>query len=272
MKQFLIAFVSLIHVHSLNGYDTKIWTPSSSLNVADNWEDNEIPCEKDTVVFDSFDNLVKIPDFSAQKIVFPKDGAFVFNSKMTLSLKETSPTCKQAKERKFKQMKDYFWLSGDNWRSAIDNNNQAKPHEERLPCDKDFVVFPPNTSYEVDLQYTPHLFFKKITLEESEYSPSQFHDFLLTKIGQISFKNSDNTLFLDAECPHLNCPCHVDNEALLEQLCSNEKPKCQVPQCIDPIQPIGFCCTICGSMLQVDIEEDEESEFGSFRRKIAEGR
>lgn len=274
MKCLLIEILILSYFSSSLEVHTKQWSPSSSLNDPSNWEDNKVPCKSDSILFQSKnqdEDVIRLTDFSASKIILGENVEFLLERNMRLNFEAKDPSCPSKEVKKFKEMKEYNWISSINWLDVNRLPNKAIPHEERLPCDNDYIIFSPNVSYEVDLQSTPYISFYKIALDGIEFTVSEFYEFLQTKIGQIVFKNTDNTLFMESHCTTENCPCHYEHEALLEQLCDNEKNSCQTALCENPIQPIGHCCSICGAILHVNITNAYNFDIESFKNQTTNG-
>ncbi|CRK97742.1 CLUMA_CG011123, isoform A [Clunio marinus] len=260
-----------------------IWNQRTNIGDANNWEDNKMPCSSDALHFPqrSYD-LIKLSNFSMKEIILPKTGGFILDSQTTLNFHENDPQCKPNETKMFKSVIQSPWLSTSNWNNARDVSeievddefyNKATPHEERLPCDNDEVIFPINNSYVVDLQSIPSLSFKTIAINGRILSIGEFKEFLSSTFGQSMFKNVENTIFDESSCIDENkCVCHRKNAALMEQLCSNEMRDCRsIPPCTDPIEPIGHCCFECGALFQMKLNAINNFQLKTFKRNIAEG-
>jgi protein amnionless len=261
-----------------------IWKQRTNIGDANNWEDNKIPCSSDAILFPqrSYD-LIKLSNFSMKEIILPKSGGFILDTQTSLKFRETDSKCQANATKSFRSVIQTPWLLTNNWIAARDTTNEddfvefynkATPHEERVPCDNDEVIFPINNSYIVDLQSVPSLSFKSISIDGRVLSVNEFKDFLRSTFGQLAFKQSDNTLFDETSCTNMDkCVCHRKNEALMEQLCANEQANCeQFPRCSDPIKPIGHCCFECGAIFQMKIDSSSNFDLKTFKSEIAKGK
>lgn len=172
------------------------------------------------------------------------------------------------------------WLSASNWVTARDPDsngnsliNAATPHDERIPCDNDEIIFPINNSFTVDLQSLPILTFKTIAINGRVMSIDEFEKFL-PEYGQTSFKNTQNLWLRPSSCNDgEKCACHEKVDALREIMCENEKPFCQpTPHCSDPIKPVGHCCLECGAMFQMKIDSINSFNLEAFKEKVEKGK
>lgn len=284
MNQFsLILLILAANFFGFRECRRLIWNQRTNIGDANNWEDNKIPCSSDALLFpqQSYD-LIKLSNFSMKEIILPKTGGFVLDTQTTLKFSETNAKCKSNQVKSFKSVIQTPWLSTSNWNKARDVNenevvefyNKATPHEERVPCDNDEIIFPINNSYVVDLQSAPILSFKSIAISGRVLSLNEFKDFLSSVFGQSVFKNVDNTLFIESSCIDENkCVCHHANDALLEQLCDNERVDCQAaPHCTDPIRPIGHCCFECGALFQMKLDAINNFNLKTFKSDIGKGK
>lgn len=260
-----------------------IWKQRTNIGDANNWEDNKLPCSSDALLFPpkSYE-LIKLSNFSMKEIILPKTGGFILDTQTSLTFHESDSKCRANETKHFKSVIQTPWLLTSNWNSAREINenelvefyNKATPHEERLPCDNDEVIFPINNSYVVDLQSVPTLSFKSIAIDGRVLSVNEFKDFLFSTFGQSAFKNIDNTLFVESSCNDENkCVCHQKSDALLEQLCENERSGClKVPHCSEPIKPLGHCCFECGALFQMKLDSIKNFNLKTFKAKISEGK
>lgn len=254
-----------------------IWQQRTNFVDATNWEGDAVPCASDALVFpqQSYD-LIKLSNFSMKEIILPKSGGFILDTRTALTFRESDSKCKPNSTRTYKSIIQTPWLSSSNWVSTMPTAiNAATPHDERIPCDNDEIIFPINNSYVVDLQSLPILTFKSIAIDGRVMSMSEFKDFVLSSYGQSSFKNSENMLLTSENSCNdgSKCPCHQQDESLREILCENEKPFCQpIPHCSNPIKPIGHCCSECGAMFHMEIDSIKNFNLDEFKQKIQRGK
>jgi protein amnionless len=284
MNQFRL--ISLILAAQIFGFcecRRLIWNQRTNIADANNWVDNRVPCSSDTLLFpqQSYE-LIKLSNFSMKGIILPKSGGFILGTQTSLKFDEHDSKCRANQTKSYKSVIQSPWLLTSNWNSARDTNEnestdfytKATPHEERVPCDNDEIIFPINNSYVVDLQSTPILSFKSIAINGRVLSLNEFREFLSSVFGQSAFTNVDNTLFVDSSCNDgRNCACHQGSEALLAQLCENERSNCvEVAHCSEPIKPIGHCCYECGALFQMPLDAINNFNLKTFKARVAEGK
>jgi hypothetical protein len=274
--QFLIGFCECRRI---------IWQQRTNIGDAANWNGDEVPCSSDAVLFPqkSYD-LIKLSNFTTKEFILPKSGGFIMDSQMSLNFRERDIKCKGNEVRSFKSVIQTPWLSSSNWQTTENGHviNAATPHDERVPCDNDEVIFPINNSYVVDLQSLPVLTFRSIAIDGRVMTLDEFKDYLFSSYGQSTFKNIDNVRFVQnqEECVGSSAKCQVCHKkvhSLRQQLCENEKPFCQpIPHCSDPIKPIGHCCHECGALFQMKLSSNAEVSSGfiidAFKSNIEKGK
>ncbi|KAG5679678.1 hypothetical protein PVAND_009232 [Polypedilum vanderplanki] len=212
-----------------------MWQQRTNIGDAANWEDEKIPCASDSLLFPekSYD-LIKLSNFTMKEIILPKTGGFILDTQTSLKFRENDPKCLHSNEIKaYKSVIESPWLSSSNWQTTHISEIESTPHDERIPCDGDEIIFPINNSYVVDFQSIPMLVFESIAIDGHIMKPNEFKEFLYSSIvGQSSFKNFDNTQFLNNECHEQACVCH---------------------QKVIPVKPLGHCCPICGAVFQMKL-------------------
>lgn len=256
-----------------------VWTPKTNIGDAENWEENRVPCASDIVEFpDRTNDLNIFTSLSAKEIILPKSGGFVLDGKATINFVEKDSKCELNRTAIFKRVVGARWLDARNWnvsRTDVDTFrvNKATPHEERLPCDNDEIIFPINNSAVVDLQFVPSLSFKSVNIDGRVVAVNRFREFLSDLHGQSMFRNSINTLFREISCTDENrCVCHQKSSALREQLCLNEQSNCPPTlTCSQSFRPIGHCCQVCGSMLQINIQKILNFNLKQFKLYTQQG-
>lgn len=260
-----------------------IWQQRTNIGDAENWEGDSIPCSSDALLFpqQSYD-LIKLSNFTMKEIILPKSGGFILDRQTSLNFRENDPKCRPNGMRIYKSVIQSPWLSASNWVNARDPDdsngnsliNSATPHDERIPCDNDEIIFPINNSYVVDLQSLPILTFKTIAIDGRVMSMNDFREFLYSSYGQSTFKNTKDLMLDVSSCNDGDkCVCHEKFETFREILCSNEKPFCQpIPHCSDPIKPIGHCCLECGALFQMKIDSVNNFNLVEFKEKVENGK
>lgn len=283
MNQILLISFANIFIHFLfvGSIECRriIWQQRTNIGDAMNWEGDTAPCSSDSLLFPQTTyDLIKLSNFTMKQLILPKTGGFIMDSRMSLNFRERDSKCgSSGKVRSYKTVILSPWLSSSNW--IADSGNAAMPHDERIPCDNDEVIFPVNNTFAVDFQSIPSLSFKSIAIDGHVMTIKEFRDFLFSSYGQSAFKNTDNTQFIENQaCPSsfIQCQaCHRTVESLRQQVCENETPFCQpVPHCSDPIKPIGHCCHECGALFQMELARLGVNNFNldGLKRNIEKGK
>lgn len=259
-----------------------VWTPKTNIGDAQNWVNNAVPCSSDIVEFPERTNELNIfTSLSAKEIILPKSGGFVLDREATIKFSENDSKCQPNRTTMFKQIIGARWLDARNWNVTRTDDeysgvNKATPHEERLPCDNDEIIFPINNSYVIDLQSVPTLSFKSVMIDDRVVAVNRFSEFLADAYGQSIFKNSLDTAFVESSSCNddSKCVCHQRNAALREQLCQNEQQNCESKSklpCMNPFRPIGHCCDECGAMFQMKIDTNSNFNLKFFKFEASVG-
>lgn len=283
MNQFHLISLIFVCVIFDDGVESRriIWQQRTNMADAANWVGDALPCSSDALLFpqQSYD-IIRLSNFTMKELILPKSGSIILDKKSSLTFRESDSKCKPNGTSTYKSEIHASWLSTSNWayaRDLEDKNpliNAATPHDERIPCDNDEIIFPINNSYVVDLQSLPILTFKSIAIDGVVMSMNVFKDFLYSSSGR-AFKNIDSTLLSsESSCNDgSKCACHQKDESLRQILCENEKPFCQpIPHCSDPIQPIGHCCFECGAMFHMKIDSISNFNLDAFKSTIEQGK
>lgn len=237
------------------------------------WTQAHVPCADQLILFPAyFYALLDLPSIVRTKgIILPSFGALVFpqNGQIEFNLNPVSDCEVKLRDSVaiFKKPDRHFWYLSHNWREIDDNNgpmkiNTAKPHSDRIPCTYDEVRFPPDRNFVVDLQLNPRIDLGHVQLNDKVIYPQELENFIMSREGQTMFKNGEVTRISSIMplAKKIGLPCHTSPFEYYEAvLCYNEKEFCQIPHCLDPIQPKGFCCKICGASLLIDTQINEQS-------------
>jgi protein amnionless len=88
------------------------------------------------------------------------------------------------------------------------------------------------------------------------------------------FLNTEDTSIEQGKCSEQLLDLHEDDECLCQEssvidvLCENERNNCDLPRCLEPIQPIGHCCKICGGLAQIEYLSGFNVSLGKLKEKI----
>lgn len=245
----------------------KIWSPGNT----DNWQPNGAnKCSASRAVLTKQLDGIFYMDFQKQQqkslneLILPQDGAVVVPDTFHLEL-TNEQKCTDDNFTLLKQVFPRSWFDPDNWitntmqdPNAKSNANKAKPHIDRIPCECDTVLIPSISSVSIDLELVDEIVVDRININNHL---GDFTRFLETEIGQRMFANSEAVRFERGACnppKHRSCRGYRLFIEYLSIVCKIEKPKCPIPLCLAPIEPMGHCCPICGAMMVFRIREDAD--------------
>uniref|UniRef100_A0A182JTP6 Protein amnionless n=1 Tax=Anopheles christyi TaxID=43041 RepID=A0A182JTP6_9DIPT len=256
VSAIVIRFLFEIHLtHSV-----KVWVPHVTFLDASNWVSASLPAAGQTIVFPSKLNaLVTLPQgiLTVSSLILPQQGGILF-PKHSFSLNVVSREPSTISVAIFKAPGRTPYYSGNNWatydeqQSSRSTPNAAVPHAERVPCQYELAVFEvaKHMLKPVDMQYHESIEVGNVRLGETIGGLENFHNFMSSELGQYLFYNAEDTLIRQGKCTNAEkCPCQEPRQ--LDAICSNEP--CAVPHCLSPIQPLGHCCPICGSLFRIDM-------------------
>ncbi|KAI5643985.1 amnionless domain-containing protein [Phthorimaea operculella] len=247
MRAFLL-FITI----SVSSTAVVEWTPNTSFDLAINFRDHKLPCSKQSVVFpESVQEVIDfVADVAVKEFILPKNGELLFDSleEVIAFGPEEHDNCTETGTAYYAPRKYFSWNDPDVWSSS--KFNAATPDAERIPCYNDDVVFPDHSQFTLaapdDIQYVQSLSlggiyqdtdsFQRHALMSSGDAPQQFllNNYFSTGVV-ITYTKCNNP----SGCP---CQTHV-----LKINC--ELKFCPAPKCLNPIQPVGHCCKICGGYI-----------------------
>lgn len=263
----LLCFAQQIsHIESASG---KIWSPGKT----EKWESKgaNIECSESRAVLAKRLDGIFFMDFRQQQqtslneVVLPQDGAVVVPDSFQMGL-AAEPKCTDDNYTLLKQSgQTRSWFDSNNWMTnkilepnAKANTNIAKPHIDRIPCECDTVLFPSTYSVSIDLELVDKIVVDHIKINNHI---GDFTRFLETEIGQRMFSHSEAVTFERGVCTppkHLSCHSFRLFHEYLSIVCGIEAPKCPIPLCLNPVQPRGHCCLICGALMDIRIRESSD--------------
>lgn len=234
------------------------------------WEDEYIPCAKETVIFpETYQALLPLPNIlNVGGFVLPKDGAILLQQEATIVLgnEASERDCDKGKGI-LKEPLVRKWFDPRTWRSSQElQNNKAIPDMERVPCNNESVIIKSNGPLSFDLEYTPYLRLGQLSFAGSLLSKDYLKQLLYTDVGQYLFKNQEG---VNIEYYHNDvCGCHKDFNTFNEPICHNIVDTCPRPHCLVPVVPYGSCCAICGSVLRFSFEYCENDKVNIVNELI----
>ncbi|XP_026328867.1 protein amnionless [Hyposmocoma kahamanoa] len=267
MQRVYILFIFIAFASS----DVVKWLPDKSFSLATNFRDHKRPCSKQTVIFPQtmYESTTIDSDISVSGMVLPKDGSLTIDATIKFG-RDPNDNCTEEGNTYFMPSSTASWAQVDVWSSP--RFNKATPDFERVPCFDDIAEFATNAEFTLKLPdltqriqgikygsiiYKTDSFLHYLTIDSSALHI--LHDnqaFILNKFGETG------VILETKQCKsRAGCPCQ---EQLQEMDCSLKF--CPVPKCVNPIQPTGHCCKICGGYLTINV--DQTFEMMAFKEKV----
>lgn len=256
-KRFVLLLVIYVNIDIIKSQGhNKVWTMREDKFI--NFGKDDPDCINQTVIYQQRGGIYfTIPD-EVNTIILPSTGAIVFQQNQQIKFKPRQPKCHSdtynANHFKLHLIHPMSWFDTDNWRiKDTPHQNEAMPHIDRIPCECDVVEIPTNRSLWIDLDFVSGFRVKEVIINDKV---DDLNAFLETNLGQSLF-NSDASSFTMGVCEESkSCGCH-EPERFVEYFHSVclHSPVCHQPECLDPIQPIGHCCPLCGAMIQIPVSK-----------------
>ncbi|CAK1552794.1 unnamed protein product [Leptosia nina] len=254
----LIAFLYLITV----SLTAKVkWIPNTNFNLPINFKDGKVPCPRQTVVFpDTLNGYVNIDSLvEGNELILPIDGEFLL-SEGGIELGGNYDNCTDTRNVYFLEKSVSSWAQPDVWSSS--KFNEATPDAERVPCFDDLVEFPADKVFTIALPAETQVV-RGIHFGSEAYDTGSFMEFVTESQQFILNENQVTGVVIKYEqCKSRSgCPCQ---ENPLKIDCNAKF--CPVPACVDPIQPIGHCCKMCGGVIAFDV--DQSFDIMNFKELV----
>ncbi|XP_050342868.1 protein amnionless [Nymphalis io] len=243
------------------------WLPNTSFNLPTNFKDGKLPCSKQTVVFpESLANSIRIESgTSVGGFVLPMEGELILTEGVIEFGPITDDNCTTESNSYYTEKSISLWAQPDVWTSS--KFKKATPDAERVPCFDDIAEFPSNTDFTVILPDETQRI-QGIKLNGESLDTVQFKDYVIRQSDQtqqfVLNKNEDTGIIVArGHCASLaGCPCQNN---VLSIDCSAKF--CPMPACVNPVQPIGHCCKICGGIIAFDI--DRSFDITTFKEQVS---
>ncbi|XP_037042573.1 protein amnionless [Bradysia coprophila] len=235
---------------------TKVWTMPQDKFV--NFGKDDINCINQTYIYQKEGGLyVTLPE-QVNTIILPSTGAVMFQQNQEIKFTARKAQCHSdsynANHFKLHIIQPMSWFNTDNWqiKGRTQHQNRAIPHIDRIPCECDDVEFSTNQSLWIDMDYMSEMVVKQVKINDRT---DDLSNFLETGLGQSMFMHTYFGTFKEGMCEDTkSCGCHSPAmfAEYLETVCLNSEV-CHEPNCLEPIQPIGHCCPICGGAIQINV-------------------
>ncbi len=251
----------------------KQWIPDTNFENATNWDKGSVPCGNDQVVFLA-QMKVSVYVETAHTITgmsLPVDGELILASGAGFTVREGGdPGCGSGVMAHFKDPESRKWFDPSLWVAAttIDDLHrgtyQFSVHEESVPCQYDDVVFREATSFSVDVSSDHDVPVKSVSVLGKKFtSSSEFSQYLSSSSGKLQFHGSSSLKVGGSGCDDIT-GCICDNSGNRDRICSNVK--CDSLECKKPLHPVGHCCEVCGSV--VNVQFSLSFNFESYRQRL----
>ncbi|XP_055599349.1 protein amnionless-like [Uranotaenia lowii] len=265
-RKILILYPLILTVTSAS----KLWRFDLNFDNPSNWLSQSVPQHGQSIVFPAKLNaLVDLPQVGqTESIVLPREGVVVipetdFSLTFLADSSKLAPAVFKAPIRR-----PYYaaenWLAVDAMGNVLPEPNKAVPHLERIPCQFEEAVFldPPGP---IDLQYHEAVELKGVVYGKTS-GLAELQQFFRSDLGQYVFYNAEDSVVREGKCASPEkCPCQP--EWVADAVCRNEI--CPIPRCLNPIQPVGYCCAICGGVLTMDLLSfGGKFDLETFRKKL----
>lgn len=261
MASHRLILLLIIYIHfdtiAAQGH-TKVWTMRDDKFV--NFGKDDPDCINQTFIYQKQGGIYFTVPEEINTIILPSTGAIIFQQNQEIKFKSRQVKCHSdsynTNHFKLHIVQPMSWFDTDNWRiKESQSQNKAIPHIDRIPCECDVVEFPTNHSLWIDLDYMPTLTVKEVKINDRT---DNLNGFLGTSLGQSMFiYDKSYATFQEGLCEGpKSCGCHEPARFVeyLDSICINSQV-CHIPDCLDPIKPIGHCCPICGAMIQITVNE-----------------
>ncbi|KAH0620346.1 hypothetical protein JD844_020661 [Phrynosoma platyrhinos] len=173
------------------------------------------------------------------------------------------PGCETASQVTFTIAKDYQWYDPTLWHGAtsLENLDRGKyifsVDEERVPCRYDDVIFPPETSFRVNIASSEQMIqLRSISIMGQKFtSDNHLTEYMQSHSAKLQFHGPGTFQLSNTRCPDKSgCECGntADHDRICAALLQNSGNQCPVAACKDPLKPVSHCCEICGATVSLD--------------------
>lgn len=111
-----------------------------------------------------------------------------------------------------------------------------------------------------------HYNLKNLFINNKKLIARDFLRYTVTKIGKLQFSIKGQYPFDvsisddSSESDHEVQMCHNNFNFFYSRICRNVVNNCPKLDCLKPIQPTGFCCQLCGSVVRIDHRNSQSDQ------------
>nr|XP_005987055.1 PREDICTED: protein amnionless [Latimeria chalumnae] len=274
-------FISLSLLFHVSDALYKQWIPNTNFENATNWNKKRVPCATDRVYFDS---NMKVSVFvqsshSITEMYIPSEGEFILgpDAGFAASDEKSDSGCEGGEDVTFNDPDQYQWYDPRFWNAAVstddlyDEKYLFSVDEEKVPCQYDDVIFPPETSFRVNVSSSVEsIDLRTISLMEKKFTRNDdFVQYMKSDRAKLQFHGQGSITVTNVRCKDKS-GCECGNTANHERICSallqHFGNKCPEVVCRNPLTPIGHCCGICGAI--VSLQYSSGFELEKYRNRI----
>ncbi|XP_032837603.2 protein amnionless [Tyto alba] len=249
----------------------KQWIPNTNFETASNWDKGRVPCASDVIHFEKnkvVSVFVRSPHVLTD-MYLPLSGEFMLASGAGFAAFDGSwdPGCDSGATVRFADAEHRAWFDPALWQ-AVSPGGELEPSgplfsvdEERVPCRYDDVIFPPETSFRVNVDSSRQVIhLRSISLMGQELSsPEAWAGYLRGPAAPLQFHGNSTLQVTGTGCPDKSgCACGntPDHHRICAALLRASGRQCPAPACQSPLQPLGHCCGVCGATINLDFTPD----------------
>ena len=154
----MIRYIISFGIIALAEADRKVWIQSTSLDDIKSWDQDQLPCQGQSIVLP--EEVMYVPsdfNFGPETVLPSENGLLIFamdGINLVSPPPEDNSACKRENKDKaahFKLQKYSKWFDPQQWSSENYQNGPFSPipHVQRVPCRYDQAIFPPESAYKV---------------------------------------------------------------------------------------------------------------------------
>ncbi|XP_008113953.1 protein amnionless isoform X2 [Anolis carolinensis] len=279
--KFPLLFFVFLYLLGISSAVYKQWIPNTNFEHISNWDQDRVPCARDVILFDS-NEVVSVfvqSSHSLTNMYMPLNGEFIMAPGAGFAAFDGSsnPGCETASRATFSTAQNYQWYDPTLWHGAtsLENLDQEKyifsVDEERVPCQYDDVIFPPETSFRVNIASSEQMIqLRSISIMGQKFtSDNRLEEYMQSPSAQLQFHGQGTFRLSNVRCPDKSgCECGntADHDRICAALLQNSGNQCPVATCKDPLKPVGHCCEICGAIISLEYSSNFDIEL--YRDRI----